>query len=69
MGYKPKKLGHLNIFVRHAEPARYGIEVSYEMPASQWGHDQSGYMIGGAQKGRLPGPWNEELAQGEVVRA
>jgi hypothetical protein len=39
------------------------------MPASQWGHDESGYMIGGTQKGRMPGPWDEEMAQGVAARA
>jgi hypothetical protein len=26
-------------------------------------------MIGGTQKGRLPGPWDEEIAQGAAARA
>ncbi len=38
-----------------------GIELSYEMPASEWGHDPSDYMIGGTQKGRMSGPWDELL--------
>ena len=60
--------GHaIGIYIH--DPDGNGIEVSYEMPASQWGHDESGYMIGGTQKGRMPGPWNEEIAQGEVARA
>jgi catechol 2,3-dioxygenase len=60
--------GHaIGIYIH--DPDGNGIEVSYEMPASQWGHDESGYMIGGTQKGRLPGPWDEEIAQGAAVRA
>lgn len=39
-----------------------------EMPASEWGHDPSSYMIGGTQKGRMPGPWDEELAAGPPAR-
>ena len=55
--------GHaIGIYI--CDPDGNGIEVSYEMPASQWGHDESGYMIGGTKKGRLPGPWDEELDQG-----
>ncbi|MYC29287.1 MAG: VOC family protein [Chloroflexi bacterium] len=44
------------------DPDGNGIELSYEMPAEEWGHDPSGYMIGGTEKGRLSGPWDEELA-------
>jgi catechol-2,3-dioxygenase len=51
------------------DPDGNGIEVSYEMPAGQWGHDESGYMIGGTQKGRMPGPWDEEMAQDAAARA
>ena len=48
--------GHaIGIYVR--EPDGNGIEVSYEMPSSEWGHDPNGYMIGGTQHGRMPGPW------------
>jgi catechol-2,3-dioxygenase len=60
--------GHaIGIYIH--DPDGNGIEVSYEMPASQWSHDESGYMIGGTQKGRLPGPWDEEIAQGAAARA
>jgi hypothetical protein len=30
------------------------------MPASEWGNEEGQYMIGGTEKGRLPGPWDEE---------
>ena len=54
--------GHaIGIYLR--DPDGNGIEVSYEMPREEWGHDENGYMIGGTEKGRLPGPWNEELAR------
>jgi catechol 2,3-dioxygenase len=60
--------GHaIGIYIH--DPDGNGIEVSYEMPASQWGHNESGYMIGGTQKGRLPGPWDAEIAQGAAARA
>ena len=35
----------------------------YEMPASEWGHEEGQYLIGGTAKGRLPGPWDEEPAR------
>jgi catechol 2,3-dioxygenase len=60
--------GHaIGIYIH--DPDGNGIEVSYEMPASQWGHDESRYMIGGTQKGRMPGPWDEEIAQCAAARA
>jgi catechol 2,3-dioxygenase len=60
--------GHaIGIYIH--DPDGNGIEVSYEMPASQWGHDESGYMIGSTQKGRMPGPWDEAIAQGAAARA
>ena len=57
-------LGHshaIGIYIR--DPNGNGIEISYEMPASKWGHDKSDYLIGGTQKGRLPGPWDADLAR------
>ena len=37
------------------------------MPASEWGHDESGYMIGGTEKGRMPGPWDADIAREAVA--
>ena len=60
--------GHaIGIYIR--DPDGNGIELSYEMPASQWGHDESGYMIGGTPKGRLSGPWDADLARDAVATA
>ena len=43
MGYKPKKLGHVNIFVRNAERARDWYVVSAELLLNCGGvRDQSG---------------------------
>ena len=53
--------GHsIGIYIR--DPDGNGIELSYEMPRDQWGFDEQGYMIGASDKGRLSGPWDEELA-------
>jgi len=58
--------GHaIGIYIH--DPDGNGIEISYEMPASEWGHDANGYMIGGTQKGRMPGPWDEEIAREAVA--
>jgi catechol 2,3-dioxygenase len=59
--------GHaIGIYIR--DPDGNGIEVSYEMPSSEWGHDANGYMIGGTQRGRLPGPWDEDIARDTRAR-
>ena len=60
--------GHaIGIYIH--DPDGNGIELSYEMPAGEWGHDPSGYMIGGTAKGRLSGPWDEALARQAQVTA
>ena len=54
--------GHaVGIYIR--DPDGNGIEVSYEMPREEWGHQEGQYMIGATEKGRLPGPWDEEPAR------
>ena len=54
--------GHaIGIYIR--DPDGNGIELSYEMPAEQWGRDEQGRMIGKTEKGQLSGPWDEELAR------
>ena len=60
--------GHaIGIYIR--DPDGNGIEVSYEMPSSEWGHDESGYMISRTEKGRLSGPWDTEIALGAMARS
>ena len=54
--------GHaVGIYIR--DPDGNGIEVSYELPVEEWGHQDGEYMIGATEKGRLPGPWDEEPAR------
>ena len=60
--------GHaIGIYIR--DPDGNGIEVSYEMPSSEWGHDESSYMISRTEKGRLSGPWDTEIALGAMARS
>ena len=60
--------GHaIGIYIR--DPDGNGIEVSYEMPSSERGHDESGYMISRTEKGRLSGPWDTEIALGAMARS
>ena len=59
--------GHaIGIYIR--DPDGNGIEISYEMPSNEWGHDASKYMIGGTEHGRLSGPWDAEIAKHAVAR-
>ena len=59
--------GHaIGIYIR--DPDGNGIEVSYEMPSSEWGHDENNQMIGGTKRGRLSGPWDAEIARDAVAR-
>mgnify|MGYP001312732000 CR=1 FL=1 len=60
--------GHaIGIYIH--DPDGNGIELSYEMPQSEWGHDENGYMIGSTSKGRLSGPWDAELPTNATARA
>ena len=54
--------GHaIGIYIH--DPDGNGVEISYEMPASEWGNDPSKYMIGGTEKGRMSGPWDADIAK------
>lgn len=60
--------GHaIGIYIR--DPDGNGIEVSYEMPIAEWGHNPNKYMIGGTQKGRLSGPWDAEITARATARS
>jgi catechol 2,3-dioxygenase len=49
------------------DPDGNGIEVSYEMPRSEWPVQDELFLSGKVDKGRFPGPWDEQLApQGAV---
>ena len=48
----------IGIYIR--DPDGNGVEVSYELPRAQWGRVQD---QGTTEKGRMPGPWDAELAQ------
>ena len=47
----------IGIYIR--DPDGNGIEVSYELPRSQWGREDNIFMGEPTQKGRFPGPWDE----------
>ena len=43
------------------DPDGNGIEVSYEMPRSEWPRNDKVLFGEGVGKGRFPGPWDEHL--------
>ena len=51
-----------SVYIR--DPDGNGIELSYELPRSEWGRTADIFMGGGfTEKGRFPGPWDEALAK------
>ena len=52
----------ISIGIYFHDPDGNGIEVSYELPRSQWNRQENIFMGEGRMKGRFPGPWDEEPA-------
>ena len=58
----------LSIGIYLQDPDGNGIELSYELPRSEWGREDGLFMSGGfTQRGRFPGPWDEVLAKDAVA--
>lgn len=54
----------LSLGIYLQDPDGNGIEVSYELPRSEWGREENIFMSGGfTERGRFPGPWDKELAE------
>ncbi len=54
----------LSISIYLHDPDGNGVEVSDELPRSEWGRGANLFMSGGfTEKGRFPGPWDEALAK------
>ena len=51
----------ISIGVYFSDPDGNGLEVYYELPRSQWNQDRP--FSETANKGRFPGPWDEQLRQ------
>ena len=57
--------GHaVGIYIR--DPDGNGIEVSYEMPAEEWGHEEGKYMIGATAQGPPPRAVGRGAVEGVV---
>ncbi len=57
----------ISIGVYLRDPDGNGIEVSYEIPRSQWPREEKLFLDGDTEKGRFPGPWDELLAPQAAV--
>ena len=53
----------ISIGVYLHDPDGNGIEVSYELPRSEWPRHEEVLFGEGVGKGRFPGPWDEQLNQ------
>lgn len=54
----------LSIGIYFHDPDGNGIEVSYELPRSEWGREEDLFIKGGfTEMSRFPGPWDEALAK------
>jgi catechol 2,3-dioxygenase len=51
----------LSLGIYLQDPDGNGIEVSYEMPRSEWPRNDKVLFGEGVGKGRFPGPWDEHL--------
>ena len=51
----------VSIGVYFSDPDGNGLEVYYELPRSQWNQERPFSVTG--NKGRFPGPWDEQLRQ------
>ena len=57
----------VSIGVYFSDPDGNGLEVYYELPRSQWNQDRP--FSQSANKGRFPGPWDEQLRQAALAPA
>jgi catechol 2,3-dioxygenase len=51
----------IGIYLR--DPDGNGVEISYELPRSEWPRHEAVFSGEGRQKGLFPGPWDEYLPQ------
>ena len=52
----------ISIGIYFHDPDGNGIEVSYELPRSQWPRQENLFMDAGRLSGQFPGPWDNEPA-------
>jgi catechol-2,3-dioxygenase len=57
----------LSIGIYFRDPDGNGVEVSYELPRSEWARHDQVFSGEGRQRGLFPGPWDEHLAERQTV--
>ena len=57
----------VSLGIYFSDPDGNGLEVYYELPREAWRQDRP--FSGGGEKGRFPGPWDEELRKQQPAPA
>ena len=57
----------LSLGLYFTDPDGNEIEVYHELPRGQWHAQEDLFMSGEQPKGRFPSPWDEQLAEKQVV--
>ena len=53
----------ISVGIYFRDPDGNGIEVSYELPRSQWPTQEGIFFSDSNVKGRFPGPWSERISE------
>jgi catechol 2,3-dioxygenase len=57
----------ISVGIYFHDPDGNGIEVSYELPREQWPRRDHVFSGEDRMRGRFPGPWDEHLAEQQLV--
>jgi catechol 2,3-dioxygenase len=57
----------ISVGIYFHDPDGNGIEVSYELPRHEWPRQDHVFSGEGRFRGRFPGPWDEQLAEQQLV--
>ncbi len=57
----------ISVGIYFHDPDGNGVEVSYELPRSQWPRQDKIFSAEDRERGRFPGPWDEHLAPQEAL--
>jgi len=57
----------ISVGIYFRDPDGNGLEVSYELPRSEWYSQEKIFSGEGRPKGLFPGPWDEHLAASPVL--
>lgn len=57
----------ISIGIYFRDPDGNGVEVSYELPRSQWYRQERIFLGDDRPRGHFPGPWDEHLVEAQAV--